>query len=96
MIPALAKTARVEVLKSASGYSSSACRLTIKLRNGRSLSAEGHDHKGTPTQPLTRDELLQRFLKLTAHRDRAKAERLFSQLAEAEKIADFGALDFAL
>jgi len=95
-IRALAKTARVEVLKSASGYSSSACRLTIKLRNGRSLSAEGHDHKGTPTQPLTRDELLQRFLKLTAHRDRAKAERLFSQLAEAEKIADFGALDFAL
>jgi len=95
-IRALAKTARVEVLKSASGYSSSACRLTLKLRSGRSLSAEGHDHKGAPTLPLTRDELLQRFLKLTAHRDRAKAERLFSQLAEAEKIADFGALDFAL
>jgi hypothetical protein len=33
---------------------------------------------------------------LTAHRDRAKAERLFSQLAEAEKVADFSALDFAL
>jgi len=46
--------------------------------------------------PLTRDELLEKFLKLTAHRDRAKAERLFSQLAEAEKIADFSALDFAL
>ena len=46
--------------------------------------------------PLTREELLAKFLKLTAHRDRAKAKRLFSQLAEAEKIADFSTLDFAL
>jgi hypothetical protein len=46
--------------------------------------------------PLTREELLAKFLKLTAHRDRAKAQRLFSQLAEAEKIPDFSTLDFAL
>jgi len=46
--------------------------------------------------PLTRDELRDKFLMLTAHRDRAKAERLFSQLADAEKIADFSSLDFAL
>ena len=95
-IRALAKTARVELLKSAPGYSSSACRLTLNLKNGKALTAEGHDFKGTPTMPLTRDELREKFLKLTAHRDRAKAERLFSQLAEAEKIADFSTLDFAL
>ena len=46
--------------------------------------------------PLTRPELLEKFLKLTAHRDRVKAEKLFSQLAEAEKVADFSTLDFAL
>jgi hypothetical protein len=46
--------------------------------------------------PLTRDELREKFLKLTAHRDRAKADRLFSQLADAEKVADFSTLDFAL
>jgi len=95
-IRALARGARVELLKSAPGYSSSACRLTLKLKNGKELSAEGHDFKGTPTMPLTRAELLEKFLKLTAHRDRAKAERLFSQLAEAEKITDFSSLDFAL
>lgn len=95
-IRALARTARVELLKSAPGYSSSAARLTLKLRNGKVLKAEGHDFKGTPTMPLTRSELLGKFLKLTAHRDRGKAERLFSQLAEAEKIADFSSLDFAL
>lgn len=95
-IRALARTARVELLKSAPGYSSSAARLTLKLRNGKVLKAEGHDFKGTPTMPLTRSELLGKFLKLTAHRDRGKAERLFSQLAEAEKIVDFSSLDFAL
>ena len=95
-IRSLAKVAQVELLKSASGYSSSASRLTLKLKSGKTLTAEGHDFKGTPTMPLTRDELLAKFLTLTAHRDRAKAQRLFSQLAEAEKIPDFSALDFAM
>ncbi|HSE01244.1 MAG TPA: MmgE/PrpD family protein [Burkholderiales bacterium] len=95
-IRALAKGAQVELLKSAPGYSSSASRLTLKLTNGQALTAEGHDFKGTPTMPLTRSELLEKFLTLTAHRDRAKAERLFSRLAETEKIADFSTLDFAL
>jgi 2-methylcitrate dehydratase PrpD len=94
-IRALTKGAKVELLPSATG-SSSACRLTLKLKNGKEVSAEGHDFKGTPTMPLSRGELLEKFLKLTAHRDRAKAERLCSQLAEAEKIADFSTLDFAL
>jgi len=95
-IRTLARGAQVELLKTSPGYQSSACRLTLKLKNGKELTAEGHDFKGTPTMPLTRAELLEKFLKLTAHRDRAKAERLFAQLAEAEKVADFSTLDFAL
>jgi len=95
-IRTLARGAQVELLKSSPGYQSSACRLALKLKNGKELTAEGHDFKGTPTMPLTRDELRDKFLMLTAHRDRAKAERLFAQLAEAEKVADFSMLDFAL
>jgi 2-methylcitrate dehydratase PrpD len=95
-IRSLARGAQVELLKTSPGYQSSACRLTLKLKNGRELTAEGHDFKGTPTMPLTRDELRDKFLMLAAHRDRAKAERLVAQLAEAEKVADFSALDFAL
>ncbi|MBI3045308.1 MAG: MmgE/PrpD family protein [Betaproteobacteria bacterium] len=95
-IRALCKSAQVELLKSSPGYQSSACRLTLTMKNGKALTAEGHDFKGTPTMPLTREELRDKFLKLTAHRDRAKAERLFSQLAEAEKVKDFSTLDFAL
>ena len=93
-IRALSKSAQLVPLKTA--HAAPASRVTLHLKNGKEVAAEGHDFKGTPTMPLTRGELLEKFLKLTAHRDRAKAERLFSQLAEAEKVADFSTLDFAL
>jgi 2-methylcitrate dehydratase PrpD len=95
-IRALTRGAKVELLRTSDSIVSPACRVTLKLKNGKEVSAEGHDFKGTPTMPLTRAELLEKFLKLTAHRDRAKAGRLFAQLAEAEKVADFSTLDFAL
>jgi 2-methylcitrate dehydratase PrpD len=67
-----------------------------RAQERQELTLEGHDHKGTPTMPLTRDELQDKFLKLTSHKDRKKAERLFEQLAEMEKVKDFSKLDFAL
>ena len=73
-----------------------ATRVTLHLKNGQTISAEGDNFKGTPTMPLTRGELLEKFLKLTAHRARPNAERLFSQLAEAENIKDISTLNFAL
>jgi 2-methylcitrate dehydratase PrpD len=95
-IRALARTAEVQPLATSSGFLSSACRLTLHFRNGKSVTAEGHDFKGTPTMPLNRDELRDKFLKLTAHRDRTKAERLFAQLAEVQTVDNLGALDFGL
>jgi 2-methylcitrate dehydratase PrpD len=95
-IRALAKSAKVEAYQGAASPVAQDCRITLRLKNGKEVSAQGNNFKGTPTLPLSRPELLEKFLKLTAHRDRAKAERLFSQLAEAEKIADFSTLDFAL
>jgi 2-methylcitrate dehydratase PrpD len=95
-IRALTKSARVERLERAASDAALDCRVTLKLKNGKEVSAEGNSFKGMPSNPLTRPELLEKFLKLTAHRDRAKAERLFSQLAQAEKVADFSTLDFAL
>ncbi|HKA43415.1 MAG TPA: MmgE/PrpD family protein [Burkholderiales bacterium] len=92
---ALSKSARLVPLEG-KDHNSPASRVTLHLRNGTEVSAEGKDFKGTPTMPLTRGELLEKFHKLTAHRDRAKAERLYSQLAETEKVEDFSRLDFAL
>jgi 2-methylcitrate dehydratase PrpD len=93
-IRALCRSAQVAPLKA--GSHPSQARVTLQLKNGKEVSAEGQDFKGTPTMPLTRGELLEKFLKLTAHRDRAKAGRLFAHLADAEKVADFSTLDFAL
>jgi 2-methylcitrate dehydratase PrpD len=95
-IRALAKGAKIEPFKGASSPVAQDCRVTLKLKNGKEVSAQGDNFRGTPTMPLTRDELRDKFLKLTAHKDRAKAERLFARLAEAEKVADFSTLDFAL
>jgi 2-methylcitrate dehydratase PrpD len=95
-IRALTKSARVERLERAASDAALDCRVTLKLKNGKDVAAEGNSFKGMPSNPLTRPELLEKFLKLTAHRDRAKAERLFSQLAQAEKVTDFSTLDFAL
>lgn len=95
-IRALSADAKVEPLQTSENYLSPACRITLRLKSGKEISIEGKDYKGTPTMPLTRDELLEKFLKLASGRDRAKAERLFAQLAEAEKIPDMSALDYAL
>jgi 2-methylcitrate dehydratase PrpD len=95
-IRALAKGAKVELFTGASSAVAQDCRVTLKLKNGKAVTAQGNNYKGTPALPLTRDELREKFLKLTAHRDRAKADRLFSQLAETEKVTDFSTLDFAL
>ena len=95
-IRALAKGAKVEPFQGAPSPISTDCRITLKLKNGKEVSAQGNNFKGTPTTPLSRAELLEKFLKLTAHRDKSKAERLFAQLAESEKVADFSTLDFAL
>jgi 2-methylcitrate dehydratase PrpD len=94
-IRALTKGAKLEQLEGVSDVALD-CRVTLKLKSGKEVSVEGNSFKGMPSNPLTRPELRDKFLKLTAHRDRAKAERLFAQLAEAEKIADFSTLDFAL
>jgi 2-methylcitrate dehydratase PrpD len=95
-IRALSKSATLEPMPSATSQVGMATRVTLHLKNGKTVSAEGDNFKGTPTLPLTRGELLEKFLKLTAHRERPKAERLFSQLADAENIKDISALDFAL
>lgn len=95
-IRSLSKSATLEPMASAASQVSMATKVTLHLKNGKTVSAEGDNFKGTPTMPLTRGELLEKFLKLTAHRARPKAERLFSQLADAENIKDISALDFAL
>lgn len=95
-IRALARNVRVELRESAPGDHAHVSRVTVRLRDGREFAREQREFPGMPSRPLSRDELLAKFLKLTAPDDRAKAERLFAQLAEVEKVEDMSALDFVL
>ena len=93
---ALSKATRLEPLVPQAHQSGMATRLSVKLKDGRTLVAEADNFKCTPSMPLKRGELLEKYLKLTAHRERPKAERLFSQLAELERVKDVSQLDFSL
>lgn len=92
----LARNVKIELRQGAPGDHALVSRVVVRLKDGREFTREQHEFPGMPNRPLSRDELLDKFLKLTASRDRAKAERLFSQLAEAERLANIGELDFVL
>lgn len=95
-IRALAKSATLEPMPNAVSQVGMATRVTLHLKNGQTLCAEGDNFKGTPTMPLKRSELLVKYLRLTAHRQRPRAERLFAQLSDVENVADISRLNFAL
>jgi 2-methylcitrate dehydratase PrpD len=95
-IRALAKTVTLERNAVAASEVGMATRVTLHLKHGQVLTAEGDNFKGTPSLPLKRGELLEKFLKLTAHRARPRAERLFAQLADAESVKDVSRLNCSL
>jgi len=95
-IRTLARNVKIERREGAPGDHALVSRVVLRLKDGREFTREQREFPGMPSRPLSRDELLDKFLKLTAPRDRAKAERLFAQLTEAEKVADISQLDFAL
>ncbi len=95
-IRVLAKRVTMEAMPNAASQVGMASRVTLILKNGQSFSAEGDNFKGTPGMPLKRGELLAKFLRLTAHCNRPRAERLFFQLSDVENVKDISALNFAL
>jgi 2-methylcitrate dehydratase PrpD len=95
-IRALARNVKVKLRESAPGDHAHVSHVTVRLKDGREFTREQREFPGMPSRPLTRDELLAKFLKLTTPADRARGERLFAQLAEVEKVDDVSTLDFIL
>ncbi len=64
---------------------------TVKTVDGRELKATVTDFKGTPENPLTHDELRDKFLMLTRHCGQEKMQDLFGriQAIESEKSLDW-------
>ena len=65
--------------------------VTVSLKDGRQLSRRVTSFKGTPQRPLDQAELKEKFMLMTAHRDRAKMEAMFERLQhiENEKTLDW-------
>ena len=65
--------------------------VTIRLKDGREVSRRVTSFKGTPERPLDQAELKEKFMLMTAHRDRAKMQAMFERLQhiEAEKTLDW-------
>jgi 2-methylcitrate dehydratase PrpD len=58
--------------------------VSVTLKDGRTLTRRVDSFKGTPEQPLSREEMREKFLLLTRHCDRKAMARLFERLQNLE------------
>jgi 2-methylcitrate dehydratase PrpD len=98
-IRALARLVSITVsdeAKAAHGHTI-ASTVTVTLKDGRVLTRRVDGFKGTPEQPLSVDEMREKFLLLTRHCDGRAMVRLFERLQnlENEKNLDFVKVDAA-
>jgi 2-methylcitrate dehydratase PrpD len=68
-----------------------ASEVTIRLRDGRELEAAADDFKGTPTLPMSAQELRGKFLRCAG--GYAHAESLLAQLEAIALLADVRELE---
>ncbi len=64
--------------------------VTVRLKDGRSLTKEVEEFNGTPARPLDRAELKDKFMTLTRARYGAAAAELFERLQGLENEAELG------
>jgi 2-methylcitrate dehydratase PrpD len=65
------------------------CRVTIRLKNGQTLSREAQHAKGGPEFPMTEDELKAKFLECARHAiDEKSAERALADIERLETLSD--------
>ncbi|AMN41001.1 MmgE/PrpD family protein [Rhodoplanes sp. Z2-YC6860] len=96
-IRALAKLVTVTVADEAAHGHTIASTVTVTLKDGRVLTRRVDSFKGTPEQPLSVEEMREKFLLLTRHCDGKAMARLFERLQnlENEKSLDFVKVDAA-
>jgi len=96
-IRALATRVSISVSDEAKHGHTIAATVTVTLNDGRVLTRRVDSFKGTPEQPLSRDEMREKFLLLTRHCDGKAMVRLFERLQniEDEKSLDWVKVDAA-
>jgi 2-methylcitrate dehydratase PrpD len=62
--------------------------VTVRLKDGRSVTREVEEFDGTPARPLARSELRAKFMMLMGAADAARAAELFERLQNLESETD--------
>lgn len=67
-------------------------RLEVTMKDGRKLKTEAHDYEGMPARPLSRDQLRDKFLKLTSQTKAYKPQSVFERLETLERLESVATL----
>jgi 2-methylcitrate dehydratase PrpD len=85
---AVASRVHAQVDPSMSPLGTTPCRMTLRTRNGRTLTADVPAPRGSPDFPLTRDELRQKFVACAGMRlQEADAACLFERLLDLPAVS---------
>jgi len=92
-IRALSRQVRLQVRADPHAGNPLASRVRVKLKDGRELVQDVQYFPGMPQLPLGREELREKFDRLTKFMPAQRAQRIFAQLAELENIAGLDQLE---
>ena len=67
-------------------------RLKVRMKDGRELAIEAHDFEGMPARPLTRAQLGEKFLKLTADTKAMDPVKVLARLEALEEQTNVAAI----
>ncbi len=87
-IRALCRNVKVELRRETDASNPLASRVSVKLKDGRELIQEQQHFPGMPQQPLTREQLREKFSAVLAAASAPGAEQLFDRLAAIETVSN--------
>jgi 2-methylcitrate dehydratase PrpD len=87
-IRALCRKVKVELRKEMDASNPLASRVTVRLKDGREFMRDTQYFPGMPQQPLTREQLREKFTAVTKSVLGARADRLFDQIAAMESMGN--------
>jgi 2-methylcitrate dehydratase PrpD len=90
----LTRNVTVAVLTDAPKDQGKASRVTVKLKDGRTLVKQMHSYPGLPEEPLTTAQLREKFDTLTAALPREQRDDIFNQLIALEDVKNLRTLRF--
>ncbi len=86
-IRALCRNVKVELRKETGKDNPLASRVSVKLKDGREFTQELPYFPGMPQQPLTSDQMREKFITVTKGVLGAGADKVFADLGAVEKVA---------